>query len=116
MIRKVLLLVALLCLLPASVAVASPTGVAITATADRVTVGQSVTYTGSYAVCDRPPCREQIVVFGPGYSRLGTVLKEGNEVTVVWAKTGTFTVQFRVTASNGTNGRTQAQTATVVTP
>ncbi len=115
MIRRVFVIVGVLALLlSGTVAAGNPVGVTVTADRQTVTVGETVTYTGAVAVCDYPPCRLQFVGFGSGFSRLGTPLGEGSTLTYRWAKAGTFTVQFRVTNSRGTNGRESASVATIV--
>ena len=101
-------------ILAGGTATASPTGVTYTQTAVYVAPGTPVTYTGSPYVCDKAPCTEQWVVFGPGYSRLGTPLGYGHTLVKAWSKAGSFRVQWRVTNASGTNGRATFNAYTVV--
>jgi hypothetical protein len=94
---------------------ANPVGVTISQSAATVRVGEPVTYSGT-GTCDTVVCRTQIVGFGPGFSRLGSVLCECSTFTTSWATPGYKQIQYRMTNSRGTNGRTQADIVTTVTP
>lgn len=111
MIRRVLLSVALLCLLPASVAYGSPTGAALTQDGVYVHVGQPVHFHGSFAVCDIPPCSESWKVFGSGYSRLGTPIGYGPDLTFTPTKVGVYSLRYQVNNAGRTNGFDFAQGA-----
>lgn len=94
---------------------ASPTGVTFTASATTVHVGQPVTYVGS-GVCDTAHCRDQIVAFGPAFSRTGTILCECSTLTLTWGSVGYTQLQYRLTDDRGTNGRSSVDIVTSVIP
>ena len=112
MTRRVLFVLTFLfaLVLIAAPAQASPTGVSYTYAANTPTVG-AVTFTG-VAQCDTPTCRWQWRIYGPGFSRTGTVLVDTTQaasVATVSAVTkgvprGKWLVSLKVTGSNGTNG------------
>src|SRR5437868_14316529 len=116
MIRRLLLAAAALLMIGGGTAVASPTGATLAQDGVYVHVGQPVHFHGSYAVCDIPPCSESWKAYGSGYSRLGTPIGYGPDLTFTPAKTGVFTIRYQVNNSGRTNGFTFADGAISVTP
>lgn len=98
----------LLTVFAVSNAAASPTNVLLTVSpSTTVNAGESFTFdlTGN---CDTATCRNQILIFGPGFARNGTVLVEGTHL-VTKLSVGVWTILGKITNSNGTNGFGQSQ-------
>lgn len=100
-------------LLAGGTANASPTNVRFTQDHSPVHVNELVTYTGT-GTCDTATCRPQFRIFGPGYSRTGTVLCECSVFTTKWSAPGNYLLSFKLTNSNGTNGYGQWDAYTTV--